>query len=77
MIRSLGGNTRVGEEIGIEEIRTQHDSVLLSIGLHQARSTRISGSDHQGVVSAVELLRRITLGEHFAVPSTMPSSASP
>jgi glutamate synthase (NADPH/NADH) small chain len=75
VIRSLGVeihcDTRVGRDIGIERLRAEHDAVLLAIGLHQGRSTRIPGSEHEDVVSAVELLRRITLGETFEVPETL------
>jgi glutamate synthase (NADPH/NADH) small chain len=75
VIRAMGVeircSTRVGADISIERIREEHDTVLLSIGLHEGRSTRIPGSDHQDVVSAVELLRRITLGENFPVPRTV------
>jgi glutamate synthase (NADPH/NADH) small chain len=42
--------------------------VLTAVGLHQGRSSRIPGSEHQDVYAAVELLRRITLGERFDVP---------
>lgn len=75
VIRSMGVeircSTRVGEDISIDQVREQHDTVLLAIGLHQGRSTRIPGSEHQDVVSAVELLRRITLGEEFKVPQKL------
>lgn len=75
VIRSMGVeihcNTQVGKDISIDQLREQHDTVLLAIGLHQGRSTRIPGSEHQDVVSAVELLRRITFGERFEVPTTV------
>ena len=72
VIRSMGVeircDTRIGQDIAIEQLRTEHDAVLLTIGLHQGRSTNIPGSDHPDVHSAVELLRRITFGETFDVP---------
>jgi glutamate synthase (NADPH/NADH) small chain len=75
VIRSMGVeircNTRIGDDIKLEQLRDQHDSVLLSIGLHLARSTRIPGSDHPEVYSAVDLLRRVTLGETIEVPETI------
>jgi glutamate synthase (NADPH) small chain len=74
VIQSMGVeircNTRIGRDIRIEQLRAEHDAVLLAIGLHQGRSTRVPGSDHQDVVSAVELLRRIALGEPVEVPET-------
>jgi glutamate synthase (NADPH/NADH) small chain len=75
VIRSMGVeircDTRIGRDLTIDQLRTEHDTVLLAVGLHQGRSTRIPGSDHEDVVSAVELLRRITLGETFVVPETV------
>jgi glutamate synthase (NADPH/NADH) small chain len=75
VIRSMGVeircDTRIGRDVTIDQLRAEHDTVLLAIGLHQGRSTRIPGSDHEDVVSAVELLRRITVGETFVVPDTV------
>ena len=74
VIRSMGVeircDTRIGRDITMDQLRAEHDTVLVAVGLHQGRSTRIPGSEHEDVVSAVELLRRITLGETFEVPET-------
>jgi len=74
VIRSLGVeircDTRIGRDITIDELRAEHDTVLLAVGLHQGRSTRIPGSEHQDVFSAADLLRRITRGETFEIPET-------
>jgi glutamate synthase (NADPH/NADH) small chain len=74
VIRSMGVeircDTRIGQDVTIDQLRAEHGTVLLAVGLHRGRSTRIPGSDHQDVFSAVELLRRITLGESFEVPET-------
>ena len=40
--------------------------MVLAIGLHQGRSTRVPGSDR--AESAINLLRRITAGEAIPVP---------
>ncbi len=53
--------------VRMDWIQQQYDACVASTGLHQGRSTRIPGSDHPSVYSAVELLRRVTLGETFAV----------
>ena len=60
--------TRVGTDVSMETLRESHDAVLLTIGLHLGRSTRIPGSEGQGVGKAVEMLRQITEGEAFEVP---------
>jgi glutamate synthase (NADPH/NADH) small chain len=72
VITSLGvkiqTNTRVGSDISMDQLQAEYDAVVLAIGLHLGRSTRIPGSDHKQVRKAVELLRMITEGEKFKVP---------
>jgi len=61
-------NSRVGVDISMEELHDQYDAVLLTIGLHLGRSTRIPGTDHPMVFKAVDLLRDITAGKEVEVP---------
>ncbi len=59
-------NMRVGREITIDQLRQAYDAVVLSVGLHQGRSTRVPGSEK--AEAAIDLLRRITAGEDVPVP---------
>ena len=72
VITSLGVeircHTRVGEDVGMDELREQFDAVIVATGLWLGRSTRVPGSDHLQVRTAVDLLRRITDGEAVEVP---------
>ncbi len=52
-------NTRIGKDIAMEQLHKDYDALILAIGLQSGRSTRIPGSDHKDVHSAVELLRKI------------------
>ncbi|TCS64689.1 FAD-dependent oxidoreductase [Varunaivibrio sulfuroxidans] len=61
-------NSRIGADISMAQLHGNHDAVVLSIGLHLGRSTRIPGADHPGVAKAVDLLRAITDGETIDVP---------
>ena len=61
-------NTWIGRDISMEQLRQDHDAVVLTLGLQLGRSTRIPGSDHAAVHKAVDLLRWITQGETFDVP---------
>lgn len=61
-------NTAIGDAISMDELKQDYDAVMLAIGLHLGRSTRIPGSDHPAVTKAVDLLRAITDGEDIAVP---------
>lgn len=72
LIRSMGVeihcNSQVGVDVYLEQLRLEYDAVLLSIGLHLGRSTRIPCSDHRDVTKAVDLLRAITDGEPIEAP---------
>jgi glutamate synthase (NADPH/NADH) small chain len=72
VITSLGAaihyNTWVGRDISMQQLEQDNDAVIIANGLHLGRSTRIPGSDHAQVVSAIDLLRKITLGEDFDIP---------
>lgn len=61
-------NMRVGTDIMMQQLQDDYDAVLLSIGLHVGRSTRIKGADHADVTKAVDLLRDITNGIEIKVP---------
>jgi glutamate synthase (NADPH) small chain len=61
-------NTKVGVDITMAQLQSDFDAVVLSIGLHLGRSTRIPGSDHSQVHKAVDLLRKSTEGEPFDIP---------
>ncbi len=72
MIRSLGVeircNTRVGSDITLEELHSNHDAVLIALGLQLGRATRVPGTDHPDVRKSVDLLRQATAGEAFGTP---------
>jgi glutamate synthase (NADPH/NADH) small chain len=63
--------TRVGVDVEMDQLRQDFDAVVLAIGLQLGRSTRIPGSDHPGVLKAVDLLRRITEGEDIEPPRSL------
>jgi len=61
-------NTKIGQDISMQELRSNYDAVLIASGLHEGRSTRIPGSEHAKTVSAIKLLRDITAGKTIEVP---------
>jgi len=61
-------NSRIGDDIPMAQLHEEYDAVMLSIGLHLGRSTRVPGADHANVTKAVDLLRMITDGEKISVP---------
>ena len=72
VIRSLGVdiryNTSIGRDVTLEQLRHDHDAVLLALGLQLGRATRVPGTDHPDVRKAVDLLRQATAGEDFGTP---------
>jgi len=61
-------DTRVGDDITMDQLKQQNDAVILAIGLHLGRSTRVPGSDHADVRKAVDLLRQVTDEDPVDVP---------
>ncbi len=60
-------NVTIGKDITLEKLGNDYDAVFAGTGLHMGRSTRIEGSDHKNVYQAIDLLRKITLGEEIEV----------
>lgn len=60
-------NTRIGDDIQLEDLEKEFDAVFSATGLHLGRSTGVSGSDNTRVYQSIELLRRVTDGEEIDV----------
>ncbi len=75
MIRSLGVeircNTRIGTDVTLDELHSNHDAVLVALGLQLGRATRVPGTDHPDVRKSVDLLRKATAGEEFGTPRSV------
>lgn len=48
-----------GKDYPLSKLREQFDAIYIAIGAHTDKTLRIPGEDAEGVMSAVELLRRI------------------
>ncbi len=55
-------NTKVGEDISLAEIRSQHRATIIAVGLKRSRTLSIPGSDAAGILGGVEFLRDVALG---------------
>jgi NADPH-dependent glutamate synthase beta subunit-like oxidoreductase len=66
-------NTRIGDDLTLDDLRRHHDAVFLGVGLMKGRTLNIPGADLDGVISAVDLLLnynlgyKVTLGEKVLV----------
>ena len=56
-------NVSVGKDIDLAKLRKEYDAIYLAIGAQAASSLRVDGEDGEGVMSAVEILRKIGDGE--------------
>ncbi|MFJ8267550.1 NAD(P)-dependent oxidoreductase [Peribacillus asahii] len=50
-------NTRVGQDISVDEIMNKHDIVLLAIGMSKVPDIGISGEELSGVYDAIEFVK--------------------
>ncbi len=71
VIQSMGVdircNVHIGHEMTMADLENDFDATLIAIGLHGGRSTRVQGTDHPQVYSAIDLLRRLSLNEKIEV----------
>lgn len=54
---------KIGEDITLQELRDQYDAVLITIGASTDKKLGLEGEYADGVISAVDLLRKVGLGE--------------
>lgn len=71
-IRRLGVEIRTGAALGRDFTlgslrRSGHDAILVAIGSHRSAPLDVPGKDTEGVVDALELLRRVNGGEAVKV----------
>lgn len=51
------GNTHVGDDVTLDELRAHYDAVVLATGLHADAALAVPGADHPGVFGAGRLTR--------------------
>jgi len=61
-------NTALGRDVTLDELKSRHDAVLLTIGSWWGKSMAIEGRDDPRVVDGVGFLRRINAGERPHLP---------
>ncbi len=60
-------DTRLGEDISLDELRTRHDAVFVAIGASLGRGLDIEGYEADGVLRAIEFLINVNQGYHVDV----------
>ena len=65
-------NTELGKDISLEELKTKHDAVLLTIGSWWGKPMNIPGEDKfEKVIDGVSFLRKVNAGERPELPKTV------
>ncbi|MEE9151092.1 MAG: NAD(P)-binding protein [Thermoplasmata archaeon] len=61
-------NSCFGKDFGIEDLNKKgYDAIFLGIGAHASKKLVIPGEDMKGVISGVELLRKVNLGKKVGI----------
>jgi dissimilatory sulfite reductase flavoprotein subunit len=60
-------DTRIGQDISLDDLRDQYKAVFVSIGAEKGLKLRVEGEDADNVLSGVEFLNRIHHGETIDV----------
>ncbi len=59
---------RVGKDLSLDDLLSQgYDATFIAVGAHVGMSARMEGEDARGVVSGVDFLRALNLGEEVKV----------
>ena len=70
-IESLGvkmiNNTKIGEDITLELLKTDFDAVIVAIGAWNNMGLRCEGENLQGVMGGIDFLRKVALSESIDI----------
>ncbi len=64
-------NAELGKDVSLDELKTRHDAVLMTIGSWWGKNMNIPGEDDPRVVDGVGFLRNINAGERPQMPATV------
>jgi heterodisulfide reductase subunit A-like polyferredoxin len=61
-------NTPIGPNFSLQDLKAQgYQSIFIATGAHQSRKLGLEGEEAQGVLHAVDFLRRVALGESVQI----------
>ena len=64
-------NTTLGTQVTLDDLKSRHDAVLMTIGAWWGKQMGIPGEDDPRVVDGVGFLRRVNAGERPELPETV------
>ncbi len=63
----LKTNTALGRDLSLEDLRQEHDAVLLALGAQLARRIPVEGADLDGVLWGMDFLKEVRQGKELKV----------
>jgi heterodisulfide reductase subunit A-like polyferredoxin len=61
-------NTPIGKDLSLQDLKTKgYDAIFVAAGAHQSRKLGLEGEESQGVIHAVDFLRKVAQGESVKV----------
>jgi formate dehydrogenase beta subunit len=61
-------NAQIGKNFSFEKLKDQgYDAIFIATGAHQSRKLGLEGEETQGVIHAVDFLRKVALGEALKI----------
>ena len=63
------GNTRVGQDVTLEEIKQDYDAVFIGVGANASAKIPVEGADKSGVYWGLDFLRGVVLGTGASIGS--------
>ena len=60
-------NIRVGKDISVSDLKKEYKAIFIAVGAHKGLKLGIPGEDSEGVVDAVEFLRKVNLGQDIEI----------
>ncbi len=61
-------NTPIGEDLTLQDLRKKgYDAIFIATGAHQSRKLGLEGEESEGVLHAVDFLRKVALGQPVEV----------
>jgi len=64
-------NTMVGKDIPLDDIRRDYKAVFVGLGAHKGLKLRVEGEDAENVVTGVEFLHKVNVGEKVEVGNSV------
>ena len=75
VIKSIGVkfrmNTKVGKDISFKDIVEKSDAVFVGAGAHKERKMNIEGEELEGVMGALDFLKKVNLGEEVVLGNSV------